>query len=1092
MRKDPRSSDVAVDGGARLDVLGVVELRSAGATVATGGQVQTTILAHLAMQAPHRVAVDEMVDAIWGDRPPATVRHSLSTQLSRLRRILTAVGWSISWGAQGYTLEAPSNPTDAAAFDVLLRDAENLADTGRLASAIDTYRVALALWRGEPLGGLADAPFVFTTRAALTERRRRAEDALAATLLRADRPTQAVALLDDLARTTPLDERRWSLLVEALDRAGRPADALAAAQNARRRLRDDLGLSPGAALLDIERRVVDRIVHRGDVPRHPFVGRTRTMATIASEVLTAQDDGPRLVVIRGEAGTGRSRLLEELDRRVDTMARHWTFRLATDAGASLGTIRAAVADHMAGQRTETVAAGRFAQEQARRVHHLAEDLRRFADEAGALILIDDLDRADSGILALVRDLGLGRASPALIVATVRGEPRAQVSRLLHDLEAVGRTARIDLGPLQPADAAELARHLGVPDAELPAVVHRSGGRPAEIVAAAASLRRGSAGIDSPSHPDRDPILAAIAIAAPDASISLIAEVTGRYPSAVLDVIGAEVALGVLETGTGTDDADTVRFAGADDREAVVAALPVERGRALHLLTARALRARDGDRIRLAHHLLAADDLAEPDQRVTAALDGARIAATAGAFDEALRLLHAAVDVATGPRRTETMTRLAELEFAAGHSASGSRLAIEAYDAAVRAGRWDLAADALLAETNLGFPPTITTGASSINRVDEVLAGLGPADQVRRMRMLVWKAHIAANLDNALADRALDEAAALTPRNGPHRTDLDAARVRLLASRRIDPEAEISAATALGERCDADDDPLGVAMAAIMTATAQVRAGRPFTPSDLARLIDRSQASAFPAAEYYALSARAAVLTATSTMDEAARAIDEAESFGLSRRMPGAALTGAMQRWPVRREQARLGEYADLVAELVRTSDRVGSPVFLAATQYELGDPEPAPAILERFVNTDLPDLAVDWVYDGHALIAADLVADLGLIDLAEPLSRALERVSGTVVVYGSTSMALGPADRALARLAHLGGDTELAAARIDAALELARRAGSALWEGWCSLEATRVRPMRPAARRSLLDRAADLADAAGSIRLATAVTGARR
>jgi hypothetical protein len=120
------------------------------------------------------------------------------------------------------------------------------------------------------------------------------------------------------------------------------------------------------------------------------------------------------------------------------------------------------------------------------------------------------------------------------------------------------------------------------------------------------------------------------------------------------------------------------------------------------------------------------------------------------------------------------------------------------------------------------------------------------------------------------------------------------------------------------------------------------------------------------------------------------------------------------------------------------------------------------------------------------------VADLALADLAPPLIDALERTSGTIVVYGSTSMALGPSDRATARLAALLGDTDLAAARIDAARDLAERAGSTLWNGWCAFEATRTSRMTEATRRRSLDRAAACALQVGSARLAAAVEHARR
>ncbi|MFM7617121.1 MAG: BTAD domain-containing putative transcriptional regulator [Actinomycetes bacterium] len=1082
----PRSAPTP-DGAARLDVLGVVELRAGGRTVPTGGQVQTTILTHLALQAPRRVAVDAVIDAVWGDEPPATVRHSLSTQLSRLRRIVEAVGWGIRWTAQGYLLEAPEVATDSAAFELLVRDAENLADTGRARSAIETYRAALALWRGDPLLGLSNAPFVDATRSAMSERRRQAEDALAGLLLHSDRPAQAVALLDELARTTPLDERRWSMLVEALDRAGRPSEALAAAQNARRRLREELGLVPGAPLRESERRVLDRIAARPLPNSRPFFGRVDLVQRVLSTMAEARDHGPRVILVRGATGTGRTALLEEIDQRSDTTVHHWTWRLDPAEHTTLGTIHRSVAQQDAAPR-EPFAAGSLTRDRARLVHRTAEDLRTVADEHGALLLVDDLDRADGALLALVRDLALGRASAMLIVATVDIDPPGPVARLTEEIVEHGQGEVVDLDRLEPADAAELALACGTPRSSIDEVVRLSGGVPGRIVDAAREHRTEATTAPGAGIPG---LLAAVAAAGPDATVSLLAKIVDRYPSVVLAEVQSAVAAGTLLTAGGPGDAVLVRFAHDAERERTAATTPLARRRALHLLTARSLRARGGDRSAIAGHLLEAGDLVDPDELVDSCLDGASTAIDAGAIDSAHRLLQAAA-AGTGHRRLVAMVQLAGVEFARGDSEAGMRLAAEVFAEAVAVDRWDLAADAILAETNLGFPPNITAGREWLVRIDSTLDHLGASDHLRRMRLLVWKAHVAANLDHDLAADALDDADQLAPLTGPHRIDIDAARVRLLASRRTDPVAEMTDAAALGARCAADEDPLGTAMSRIMWTTAAVRAGVPVPPEALEYTLELCRAAAYPAAEYYALAAMASVTTAAGTMPAAELTIDRAEEFGTARHMPGAFLTAAMQRWPVRREQARLAEYADLVAELARTSDREGSALFHAATQHELGDSRPAPGIVERFVRNDLPRLAVDWVYDGHVVVAADLVADLGLTDLAPTLLDALARTSGTIVVYGSTSMALGPSDRAAARLASLLGDADLAGVRIEAARDLAERSGSALWEGWCTFEATRIVRMTVAARRRSLDRAAALALEVGSARLATAVARERR
>ena len=161
---DPSDPGPTAPGAARLDLLGTAEFRVAGTTVPTGGQHQTAILARLALAAPHRVGVDALVDAMWGDDRPATARHSLSTQISRLRRAVAPAGWVIDWGSGGYLLEAPGPTTDVAAFDQLVHDAETSVEASRIGEAVAALRAALALWRGPAFGGLPDAPFVVAER----------------------------------------------------------------------------------------------------------------------------------------------------------------------------------------------------------------------------------------------------------------------------------------------------------------------------------------------------------------------------------------------------------------------------------------------------------------------------------------------------------------------------------------------------------------------------------------------------------------------------------------------------------------------------------------------------------------------------------------------------------------------------------------------------------------------------------------------------------------------------------------------------------------------------------------------------------------
>lgn len=1084
-RAGPPASEVA-----RLDLLGVVEFRAGGAARATGGQHQTAILAHLALQAPRRVAVEAVIDAVWGDHPPATVRHSLSTQVSRLRRIVEAGGWRIDWSAGGYLLEAPEPVTDAAAFALLVQEATELAAIGRIAEAVGGLRSALALWRGDPLGGLPDAPFVIRERRTLLQRRRAAEDDLARLLLQADRPEQAITLLEELATADPLDEQRWSMLVEALDRAGRPAEALTAAHTARTHLRETLGLEPGRSLRASELRVIDRALPTA-VEARPLVGRAAEVAAVSRAIATARDTGPRLVVVAGPRNGGRSRMLEEVRARAAGSGRAVLIRATPGGTPLLPVLDAALAagDPIAPASSGGAGGGHaVAGALARRVLESIEAVHAVSERAPVTICIDDLDHADPATLALTRTLVLGRSAPVLVAVTTTDDPTDEVRTLIDELAATGRTTVIRVGPLSRIDARQMALALGADPATADSAVSAAGGLPGRIADLASS--RTDAPIEIGTRA-RD-VLAAIAVAGIQASISLVADMTDLYPREVLDATDRAIATGLLRAGDDDEVDRHLAFVHEEERAATIASLADDHRRALHLLAARAIRRRRGDHVEIARHLLEVGDLASIGHRVEAFVAGADAALDAAAIELARRFLDAACSIADpdDERRLELLVRRAEVDFALGDSAAGSAGADEVVRTAAAIGRWDLAAEASIAESNLGFPPDITSANERMRRIDPILDGLGVDRPSLRARLLTWVAHTLANVDHDRAVAALAEADRLMAPQDRTRSALEAARIRLLASSRADPHAEMSLAARLGHRCRDEGDPLGRAMASIMWTTAAIRAGEPIEPAAIDEGVEIARASTQPAAEYYALSARAAALTAMATTSTAEAAVEAAERFGLERHLPGALLTGAMQRWPLRREQCRLEEFAPLVEHLARTSDRPESAVFLAATRFELGDRSGVADIVEAFVDARLDGHPQDWVRDGYCLIAADLAADLELAHLAEALYAALLARSGTVIVFGSTSMALGPADRVLARLAACAGRTADAAGHLDTATAIAQRTRSALWEGWCTLEAVRLGIGPTSERHRRLERAAQLAARAESERLTRAVASA--
>ncbi len=235
----------------RVCVLGPLLIEGPDGVVPAGGRVQRRVLARLAMEPRRSVALDDLEEAVWGDEPPRAGRHTITTNVFRLRRL----GVEIATRDDGYSLETP---TDADAIDYLI--AEGRAAEARLdhVAAIAAWRAALALWRGQPLSDLDDLPDAAIIRTRLEDAIEDLRERLLAVELDMQPTAELVTLSRELVERQPYRERRWELLMLALYRAGRQADALDAFAECRRRLVDDLGLDPGPALRRMQQAILSQ------------------------------------------------------------------------------------------------------------------------------------------------------------------------------------------------------------------------------------------------------------------------------------------------------------------------------------------------------------------------------------------------------------------------------------------------------------------------------------------------------------------------------------------------------------------------------------------------------------------------------------------------------------------------------------------------------------------------------------------------------------------------------------------------------------------------------------------------------------------
>ena len=238
-----------------MNLLGPVRVdRSEGGEVLLGAAKERSLLAALALRPGSVMAVDALIDAIWGETAPASARKTLQTYVSNLRRALGPD--AVATHPSGYSLRLQPEDTDVGCFRALVREGEQALRAGRAGPAREALAAALSLGRGQALPGVGRHTGLAAEAVRLEEEFLTALETRVEADLAAGSGADLVGELEILVRDHPFRERLWSHLLVALYRSGRQADALAAYQRARRLLRDELGLPPGGELQRLERAIL--------------------------------------------------------------------------------------------------------------------------------------------------------------------------------------------------------------------------------------------------------------------------------------------------------------------------------------------------------------------------------------------------------------------------------------------------------------------------------------------------------------------------------------------------------------------------------------------------------------------------------------------------------------------------------------------------------------------------------------------------------------------------------------------------------------------------------------------------------------------
>ncbi|WP_210579853.1 AfsR/SARP family transcriptional regulator [Streptomyces sp. GESEQ-4] len=334
-------------------LLGPVELRGTdGETVDPGPAKQRTVLAALLVDAGRWVAVETLIDRVWGEDLPAQVRPSLYAYIARIRRVLAdaaapsgtgarvdraAVEPRLRRGPGGYLLDVAPDRVDAHRFRRLVEEARGAGRTD--AERVMLLRRAFGLWRGEPLAGLPGA-WARRTRHSWQQQRIEAVPAWADAECSVGGHTEVVGMLTALAAEHPLTEPITVALMRALQAAGRGPEALACFTALRKRLAEELGTDPGT-----EAQQAHQAILRGEpavpaVRRRPpraeirpgrtapaqlpleiygFTGREEELARLDGLLTTIDERASAVVVsaVSGTAGVGKTAL-----------SVHWAHRVA--------------------------------------------------------------------------------------------------------------------------------------------------------------------------------------------------------------------------------------------------------------------------------------------------------------------------------------------------------------------------------------------------------------------------------------------------------------------------------------------------------------------------------------------------------------------------------------------------------------------------------------------------------------------------------------------------------------------------------------------------------------------------------------------
>lgn len=744
-----RRAPVVASNSIRFQILGPLRVWRDGVELSVGPPQQGYLLALLLARAGRPTSTSELVDLVWGEGAPASAVNVLHKYVGALRRLLEpdlparGTGSYLLRRGSGYLFSVGPGRLDLADFREAVVAAESARSTRHLESALDHYVAALGQWTAPAGDGLVPGPEATAIFAGVNNELFDTCTAAAELAVSLGEPERVLAPLRLAAGMAPLHEPVQASLITVLGAAGRPADALVGFRTVRDRLADELGLDPGPALVTAHQRVLGQTLDSDSAASRVsgiagLVGRAEELALVRQVTAPVFAGGSALVIVEGEPGVGKTRLLEEAVAEADNRGAQvvwgrclqgdgtpsmwpWVQAMRTVVDVLPDAVRGTWLDSDLGRLLESregVTAGSVLPDsggQFRLFERVVDVVGDVAAHRPLILVIDDLHWADVASLQLFGHLAGRLPAGVVLFGALRDTappPGTELSRMLAAASRAPGHRRIRLGPLDFTGVAELVRRETGRDPEpdtARSIFTRTAGNPFFVrelsrfladTGGLASAKAEHAGVPTTvldvvrdrlndMDPQGELLVQAAALAGREVTIGLLADIADVDVRTCLERLEPLEGLGLLAPTPQNPNA--IRFTHDLVRESVVGTTPPGRTTRLHLRIADALERVETDdesrAERLAYHLWSAGPLADPARTAGALIGAGGRATTKSALEAAEGHLQSAVRISRDAGLAELeLTALAQLTAVVGMREMYGTAALDLLERAERLAR----------------------------------------------------------------------------------------------------------------------------------------------------------------------------------------------------------------------------------------------------------------------------------------------------------------------------------------------------------------------------------------------------------------------